>query len=101
MKRLLGFVAALIVSALIVAPVAGAGERKGAEAAARKAASSYVEQFGIYYQADMWKARCHRKRSSWKCEVESQPPQCSGTLRVQERRNGGFKAYHERIGCAE
>lgn len=101
MKRFLPLLAVALALAALTAPAAVAGERKAVEATARQAASDYIEQFGVYYTPDMWKADCSRKRSSWKCEVVSQPPQCSGELRVQSRRSGGYRAYSERIGCAE
>ena len=100
-KRLIGFIAVFVLSALLVTPVAMAGERKAAERAARQAASMHVENFGIFYPSSQWEAKCRRKRASWKCEVQTDNGQCGGVLRVQKRRSGGFKAYHERIGCGE
>lgn len=90
MRRPAWLIAIPLISGLIAVPVAMAGERNAAESAARHAASTYVEQFGIYYTPDMWKANCKRKRSSWQCEVQSQPTQCSGKLRLQSRGVAGF-----------
>ena len=99
--RPVSFIAGLVLAALLVTSVAVAGERAAAERAATRAASNYVERFGISYPPSSWAADCHRKRASWKCEVGTDTGQCGGTLRVQKRRNGGFETYRERIGCGE
>lgn len=102
MKRFMGFFAVLLLSALLVTPAPAAGLRKAAEDAARQAASNHVENFGIFYPPSSWNAKCSRRPGArWKCHVQSEGGQCTGTLRLREQGSGGFKAYHKQIGCGE
>ena len=101
MTRLVGFVGVLLVSMLLGTPsaVAGSGTRAQADGAARKAASKYIERFGISYRPSQWNAVCTQKpASSWRCSVWTKGGgQCRGTVLLRS----SFKPYRTRIGCGE
>lgn len=101
MTRTVAAFVVVAVFSLTVATAAYAGDRFGAESAAKRAASNYVEKLGVYYPPAMWNASCHEKGRKWKCSVSTDNGQCAGTVRLRERRSGGFKAYKRNIFCGE
>src|SRR3954470_2518096 len=105
MKRLAGFFVVLLLSALLAAPVAAGSGGGSVERKAKRAASGYVQNhFGMSYPYAMWKTECDligHTPASWKCQVRTEDHKCSGTLRVRERQDGGFKAYDKQIDCNE
>lgn len=92
---------ALLSVAMLATSAKARGDQGAAENVAKRVASNYVEKFGIFYPASSWKASCHEKGRKWKCAVKTDTGQCSGTVRLRERRSGGFKAYKKNIGCGE
>lgn len=99
-RRLTAGVAAVAVVAAAGAPSVAAGSSK-VERVAKKAASRYVEKFGISLSPSQWVANCHKRSSAkWHCNMIANGGQCGGDLFVVKR-HGKWRATKTKIGCGE
>jgi hypothetical protein len=77
--------------------------RAQAAAAAKRAASRYVQRFGITLPPRSWAAHCGRVAAprTWRCHVQANGGQCSGYVRLRRNANGSFTVLARNIGCGE
>jgi hypothetical protein len=88
--------------ALTTAPALAAGvTRRQASALSKRAASHYVERYGVSHPARDWRASCRRRsKGGWRCLVTTRADHCAGTVLV----TGTSRRPHARraaIGCGE
>lgn len=77
-----------------------AKEPDKARAAAKRAASRYVERYEVELPVEDWSARCRRSRDeSWTCRVRGGDGECSGTLRLVEASSGWMRRGRTFIAC--
>lgn len=77
-----------------------AQDHDAARSAAKRAASHYVERYGVELAVEDWSARCRRAgEGRWGCRVSARDGECSGTLRLVEAASGSLRRGRTFIAC--
>jgi hypothetical protein len=84
-------------------PAQAAGSRVGATLAAKRDTIAYVKRYGITVRAGQLDLQCSvTGRSRWKCFVDANGGQCTGTLtEAYSARVRTYRARNIDIGCGE
>jgi hypothetical protein len=95
------FVLAALAAVVVAAPastLAASITKSQAQRTAKRAASRYIERFGISYPPSLWKAACrHAQDGVWRCELGTNG-QCSGRVSVYGTATRP-RTRNVRIGC--
>jgi hypothetical protein len=102
MQRLATLVALCALAGAVLATPASAASEKSqvVKYAKRKVSKDANRQFGIKIPVSDFTASCSKKTGYWKCSVDGNGGQCSGTLRVYGS-NGKYTApkKYYKVGC--